>query len=706
MMGRPDTDYLSALTAPRSVALVGASSKSKKLTARPLTFLRHHGYAGRIFPVNPGSSEVMGLPAAPSVRDITEPIEHAYIMLDAEPALAALQDCADKGVAVVSMLADGFAEAGPEGLARQERAEKIAREAGMLLIGPNSTGTVSTTSGFACTTNAAFATAKLIRGHTAVLSQSGSVIGTLLSRGQERGHGFSTLVSLGNEARCTVGDLGSLLLDDPETQAFQLFLETIRDAEALEGFAQGAVARGKPVIAYMIGASEEGRQLAVSHTGALTGGRAAVSAFLREIGIYETQQFETLIEAPGALSGARLSANRPRRATVVSTTGGGGAMVVDQLSTRGVEIGALNHDARSDLSDQGIPLGHGKLVDVTLAGTQYDTMKTVIDRLIRDPETGVLVVAVGSSAQFNPELAVAPIIDAVREAPKNAAPVIGFPLPHAPESLELLESAGIPNFRTLETCAETIALLLRPPPAPRQSAEPLPQTVAARLKTLPAGVQSEATSGVLFEGLGLTCPAMCVFGPEEELPEELALRFPVVAKLDSPDLPHKSEAGAVIVGLNNRADVIAAIIQMKSDAEAYAPGYRLSSVLVQEMRPGLGEAIIGLTRDPLVGPVITVGAGGVMAEIYRDTAVRRAPVALAAAREMISEIKGFALLRGYRGNPPGDLEALAHAVTTFSRLAFELRIEEAEINPIAILASGSGVMMLDALIRLNEDPST
>lgn len=703
MTGQADTDFLAALTAPRAVALVGASSNPKKLTARPLTFLRQHGYAGRILPVNPGSAEVMGLPAAPSVAALDGPVDHAYILLDAEPALDALEHCAAKGVAVVSMLADGFAEAGPEGQARQARAAAIAREAGMLLIGPNSTGVVSTASGFACTTNAAFAAPGITPGHTAVLSQSGSIIGTLLSRGQERGHGFSTLVSLGNEAHCTAGTLGQLLLDDPATHAFQLFLETIRDPDALEDFTRGAVARGKPVVAYMIGASDEGRQLAVSHTGAMTGGRAAVSAFLREIGIFEASQFDTLIEAPLALSRARLPQARPRRATVISTTGGGGAMVIDQLAARGVEIGGLSEAARAELSAKGIPLGHGKLVDVTLAGTKYDTMRTVIDRLIRDPETGLLVVAVGSSAQFNPELAVAPIVDAVRNAPVGAAPVVGFPLPHAPQSLALLEAADIPNFRGLETCAETVAMMLRPAPAPRPTATPLTAALLARLDSLAAGLQSEAVSGEVFEALGIARPATLLLAPDAPLPEPLGLAFPLVAKLVSPDLPHKSEAGAVTLNIGSRDALEQAIAAMRGAAETHAPGYRLDGVLLQEMCRARGEAIIGLTRDPLVGPVVTVGAGGVLTEIYRDTATRPAPVSPDAAREMIDAIKGFAPLRGYRGHPPGDLDALADAVAALSRLALCHRVEEAEINPVAFLAPGDGVVMLDALIRIRED---
>lgn len=699
MTARQVPERLEALTAPRTVALVGASSSPGKITARPLSFLLRHGFQGRIVPVNPGRAEIMGVPTVPSVADIAGPVDHAYILLDADPALKALEQCAEKGVAVVSMLADGFAEAGPAGLARQDRAAAIARDAGILLIGPNSTGVVSTASGFVCTTNAAFAAPSIACGGTAVLSQSGSVIGTLLSRGQERGHGFSTLVSLGNEACVGVGGLGQLLLDDPKTRAFQLFLETIRDAEALGAFAEGARQRGKPVVAYMIGASEEGRQLAVSHTGALTGGRAAVSAFLREVGVHEAQQFETLIEAPRALSRARLPAGRPRRATVISTTGGGGAMVIDQLAARGVEIGGLSDAARAELSAQGIPLGHGKLVDVTLAGTKYDTMRAVVDRLVRDPETGVLIVAVGSSAQFNPELAIAPIVDAAREAPEGAAPIVGFPLPHAPESLALLEAAGIPGFRNLEACVETVALLMRAPPGPRSPAAPLPVAVTRHIDTLPPGVQSEAASGIVFEQLGLARPRTLLLGSTDPLPEAIDLVFPLVAKLVSPDLPHKSEAGAVVLGIANREELAAGIARMKASADSHAPGYRLEGVLVQEMCRGLGEAIIGITRDPLIGPVVTVGAGGVLAEIYRDTATRPAPVTLEAAREMVAAIDGFAPLRGYRGHPEGDLEALAQAVAALSRLALDPRVEEAEANPVAVLAPGSGVLLLDALIR-------
>ena len=693
------TNRLGALLAPRSVALVGASATAGKLTARPLTFLRRHGFAGEIHPVNPGRSTVMGLPAHASVEGIGEPVEHATILVGTEHVAAALEDCARAGVVVASVLADGFAEAGPDGAVLQERLVAIAREAGILLIGPNSTGVVGTRAGFACTTNAAFGADRLLQGRLAVLSQSGSVIGTLLSRGQARGIGFSAFVSVGNEAAAGIGHLGRLLVDDADTDGVLLFMETIRDPDALEDFAARARAAGKPVAAYMIGRSDEGQALSVSHTGALTGSSEAVSAFLRAIGIREVEAFETLIEAPRVLAAARLPEGRPRAVTVVSTTGGGGAMVIDQIAARGIAIGSAGAAARSALSAEGIPLGHGKLIDVTLAGANYAAMRSVVSTLMADPATGLLLVAIGSSAQFDPELAVRPIVDAVAERRPGDAPVMAFPLPHAPQSLAMLEEGGVPSFATVETCAETVALFLRPPrPSAREGAA-LPDTAAALLATAEPGTMDEVAAGAVFEALGVPRPAHVVLPADGALPRELPFPFPVVAKLVSADLPHKTEAGAIAVGIADDAALTQAIAQMRETAERHRPGMRLSGILVQEMCSGVGEALVGLTRDPLVGPVVTVGMGGIATEIYRDTAVRPAPVMVETARAMLDEVAGFALLCGFRGRPEGDLDALAEAVAAISQLAASPLVGEAEVNPLLVRPHGEGVVLLDALIR-------
>lgn len=694
-----DKSRLQALLAPGNVALVGASSSAGKLTARPLTFLRQHGFAGEIFPVNPLREDVMGYRAFPSVRAIPAKVDHAYILLDTDAAIESLEDCAAAGVKVVSMLADGFAEAGDAGRERQARISRIAEEAGILLIGPNSTGVVATHSGLACTTNAAFRAETIGKGHVAVLSQSGSVIGTLFSRGQARGIDYSVLISVGNEATAGIGTLGKLLLDDPDTRSFALFLETIRDPQALTEFARAAAAAGKPITAYMIGRSDEGQALSVTHTGALTGSREAVTAFLRQIGIHQVSNFETLLDAPRILARRPMPFRRPRSITVVSTTGGGGAMVVDQISSQGVEISGCSPASRRKLEGQGIPLGQGKLVDVTLAGANYDTMHEVVSTLADDPATGLLLVVIGSSAQFDPDRAVRPIVDVVAQGGPDRAPVMAFVLPDAPESMDMLEAGEVPAFGNVESCAEALAVYMAEDRGSLEVGGALPATTGDLLAQGGTGVLDEVQSGAVLRTLGLQGPEQIVLTDGEEVPVDLPLSFPVVAKLVSPDIPHKTEAGAIRLDLRDRDALVAAIADMKRSAARYAPGYRSGGVLVQEMRRGVGELLVGLTHDPLVGPIVTVAMGGVMTEIYRDASVRAAPVSQDVAADMLREIKGVAMFQGFRGGIPGDLEAAARAISAFSRLALSSAVSEAEVNPLLVRAQGEGVMFLDALIR-------
>lgn len=707
-----NASLLKAITDPASVAIIGASDSATKLQSRPMRFLLQHGYGGNIYPVNPARSTVLGHPAFAAISDLPGAVDHAYILLNTDAAIEAVKACGIAGIKVVTVLADGFAEAGDAGRERQARLVAAAHEAGILLIGPNSTGLVDTRSGFSCTTNAAFATSTLKPGRLAVISQSGSLIGTVYSRGVARGLAFSTLVSVGNEAACGVGELGELLLDDPGTDGFLLFMETVRQPERLAAFARRAHRLGKPVVCYMIGRSSEGQALSVSHTGAMTGSAQAVSSFLKAHGIREVDNFETLLEAPIALIAAQQRPARRRSVTVVSTTGGGGAMVIDRLGERGVSIAGCSAAARATLSAQKIPLGHGKLVDVTLAGARYESMKEVVSTLIHDPETGVLVVAIGSSAQFQPEIAVKPIIDAAAQAAPGAAPVLAFPLPQADASLQLLTEAGIPAFRTLESCAETIAMVLddaAPEPMLEHASanEPNPikplidQTLAnLGLSAADACVLNEVQAGAVFQALGIERPPQHTFSPPGTAADLGGLEFPVVAKLVSADLPHKSEVGALSMGLADAEKVTAAILQMQESVLLHVPNAAVKSVLVQSMQRGVAEILIGLTRDPLVGPVVTVGMGGTATEIYRDTTVRPAPVNPATATAMLQSLVGFPLLNGFRGRPIADLQAAAQAVVAVSQLAHHPAIAEAEINPLLVREKNQGAVLLDALIRL------
>lgn len=688
------------LIAPKTVALIGASDTPGKIAARPQTFLRQHGFRGRIYPVNPMRETVLGEKAYASLADVPEEIDHAYILVDTEAAVAAVAQCAEARIPVVSVLADGFAEAGPQGLERQKTLVEYARQSGMLLLGPNSMGVVDTRSGFVCTTNAAFRIESLEKGRVGVISQSGSLIGSLLSRGQDRGVAFSTLVSVGNEAAAGIGEIGSILVEDDGTDSIILFMETIRNPSKIAVFARRAKELGKPIVAYLVGLTEEGQALSVSHTGAMTGSVEVKQAFLDSLGIARVDHFDSLLEAPLALRQKTRLTGRPSTVTVVSTTGGGGAMVIDRLSASGVEIAPCSIRSREALTVSGIPLGHGKLVDVTLAGARYDTMRTVIETLIADPATGALVVAIGSSASLDPELAVQPIVDAVMQASIDTAPVFGFPVPFAPCSIKLLEQGGIPCFRSVESCAETIAHLFHTSVVPTFEVEP-DQFVRDAIQDLPSGNLHEVEAGEVFRRLGIAAPAQSVIFPGECIASKLnGLRFPLVAKIVSKHLPHKSDAGAVTLGLESLRELEQAIEDMRVAVARSVPEARIEAILIQEMLHGVGEALIGLTRDPLVGPVVTVASGGVLTEIYKDFAIHPAPVSFETAKEMVAKVKAFALLRGYRGHAEGDLDALARAVVAVSRLGSIEEVIEAEINPVLVLPSNEGVVMLDALVRL------
>jgi acyl-CoA synthetase (NDP forming) len=696
-------DLFHALFEPRRIALIGASADEKKTTARPQRFLRKHGFAGEILPVNPGRSEIMGEKAYKTLDAIPGEIDHAYILLNGKDAVAALAACGKRGVKVASILAGGFADAGAAGASLQDDLVRIVRETGIRLVGPNSIGTVSTDPPMALTANAAFAVDKLRTGNWGLVSQSGSLIGALLSRADARGIGFSRLISVGNEVDLAVGEIADLLVDDPKTRAILLFMETLRDGERLAQTARRAHAAGKPVIAYKLGRSAIGQELAKSHTGAIAGSDATFDAFCRRHGISRVSMFESLIDVPALLVDrppAVQSGARSKRVAVATTTGGGAAMVVDNMAMAGLDIAGPPQALVDWLKPMGIAAGEGKLVDLTLAGAKPEIVAGTIERLLADDGNDAAIFVVGSSAQFNPELAVEPLL----KFAKSAKPFAVALTPSAEKSLALLTAAGLPAFRHPESCAEAMALcLLRPSPQP---VPVLGEPTRAALDALAAGRGSgfdERRAADLFAGLGVPmAKAMAVPDAKRIAAAVAEIGGPVALKILSADIAHKTEAGGVALGLPDGQTAAVAAREIEKRVRAHMPSAKLEGFLVQKMERGLAEVILGFRRDPLVGPTITVGLGGVLAEIYKDAATRLAPVDEAEARQMIEEVKGLATIRGYRNLPRGDVAALARAIAAFSALAHGAfdDVAEAEINPLLVKADGEGVVAVDGLVIL------
>jgi acyl-CoA synthetase (NDP forming) len=684
-------DLRDALFSPRSVAIVGQSDDAAKAAGRPLKFLRRIGYAGRVYPINPRRETVLGERAWPALAALPEPPDHAYIVTSTEAAVAAVEECGALGVKVATVLADGFAEAGAEGIARETRLRETCARTGIRIVGPSSLGVVDLRTRVMLTANAAFDEKDFPLGRVFAASHSGSMIGALMSRGKARGTGFAGFVSVGNEVDLSLGEICAATLDDPDIDGYMLFLETMRHADTLRRFAHSAAERGKPIIAYKLGRSATARELAVSHTGALAGEDDVADQFLKSCGIARVDTLEGLIEGLPLLSRVPVAARGGRkRVGVVTTTAGGATMVVDPLASRGVTIEPASADTLARLAAAGVEVKSARLVDLTIAGARYQTMKAALDILTTAPEFDLVLAAIGSSARSQPETTVRPIIDSAGAA----RPLAAFLVPDAPQALAMLSRAGVPNFRTPEACADVIAAALS-----RQAPRPLPaRTVATAASSGP--ILDELAAGALLDRLGIArAPSVALEVDIARVPP-LPFAYPVAVKVLCAEIAHKTDVGGVALGVADGDALRAAIRKIAATVAERSPGARVGRVLVQPMVSGLGEVLLGYRVDRDVGALIMVAAGGVLTEIARDRSLRLAPIDLATAHEMIGEVRSLIALAGYRGRPAGDLDALAHAIVALSRLADDASIAEAEINPLIVREAGEGVVAVDALVKL------
>lgn len=695
-MPRAIADLAEKLLRPRRVAIVGASGDVKKNNSRPQRYLRKHGYTGDVYPINPGYRELFGEACYPSLQDTPHPADHAYVMVPTAAIEGVIRECRDAGVRVATIFSGGFADAGEDGRQRQNRLVAVAREAGVRLLGPNSLGVVSPAYGLTLSANAVLERESLPKGRAALVSQSGGMLGALVSRGQARGMGFSSLVSVGNECDLSVGEIANMLVDDPATDVILLFLETLRDPDAMRAMAVKAHAAGKPVLAYLLGRSELGQQLAQSHTGAMVGQSRALEAFLDACGIQRLALFESLIEAPMLAAGRKPATGR--RVAIATTTGGAAALVADHLGERGISAVPAADTLRTTLKTHRIDIAEqAPIIDLTMAGTKPEIIDAVMSSFMADPRVDAVIMGVGSSSEYYPQLAVAPLV----KWANAAKPLVAFLLPNAEKSLQLLAAAGIPAFRTPEACADCLSAYLNWRAPSFAKCPPLPKPAKDLLAAAQRDTRmNEQRALSLFAALGIPGPRTAVLRNPAEA-TSAPLTYPVVAKILSQDIAHKSDVGGVKVGLLDAEQLATAVAQLLTEVPKLAPGARIDGVIVQEMVKGLGEAIVGFRQDPLIGPVVAVGVGGILAEVYGDVAVRPAPVDLATAEAMIAEVKGFAPLRGFRGLPAGDLTALASIVAALSQLsAAAPTVTEAEINPVIVGAKGAGAVAVDGLVVL------
>ncbi|TCN35419.1 acyl-CoA synthetase (NDP forming) [Shinella granuli] len=686
--GRPSLD--DCMFRPRAVALIGASADPAKNNARPQRYLTEAGFTGKIVPINPTRNEIMGLPCYPDLASVPFDIDHAFIMVPAAAIEDVIDQCGRKGVPVVTIFTAGFAELGEKGLALQQRIVERARAANVRILGPNCIGLINVQGNLPLTANAAVQEEKLRPGPVSVVSQSGSMLGSMLTRAAARGIGFSKMISIGNEADLSVGEVVSLLARDDDTKVILLFLETIRDGEALAKAAREAFSAGKAVIAYKLGRSALGRRVAASHTGAMVGADELAQAFFRANGILRVETLEALIELPRLIEGHHPP--KGRRVGMMTATGGAAAMIVDRLGVYGDTVPEPPEDFRNRLASEGIEISDSPLIDLPMGSSGGGRYTRILSELMASEHCDAVVSVMGSSARSNPKM----VCERVLGARLGAKPLAVFLAPQADEGLSILHEAGIAGFRTPESCADAIhAYLNWHEPSIRVAVDD-EELVEARRVAAETIDWDERKATALFALLGVPVAESRIVPAEGGAVEPVSGLAAV--KCLSPDILHKSDAGLVALGVTPDAvpEVAGEILRK---ARAAFPKARLEGVLVQKMEKGLAEVILGYRRDPEVGPVVVLGIGGVTAELRPSISVRAAPIDPAAAQEMIAEIPELRKLAGFRNLPKGDLSALAETIVRFSRLALVGGdITEAEINPLLIKEENYGVVAVDGLV--------
>ena len=699
---------LDSLLSPRSVAVVGASPDPHKIRGALLRLLRKNGFAGRIVPVNPSYADIGGLPCFPTIAAAGGPLDLALVAIPAAGVLAALEECAAAGVRNAVVISSGFAEDDASPADLQDRVAALARRTGMRVCGPNAEGFHNEVDRVSATFSPAVDRETddhptAVTARVGIVAQSGGMGFALYNRGRALGLSFSAVVTTGNEADLTAADFLAHMAEDPATAAVLLFLESVRDPAGFAAAAAAAIAAGKPVVAIKIGRSAVGKLAAASHTASMAGWGAGYDAMFRRHGIVVAAELEEALAVTAALVGNPSA--RGGRVAVVTVSGGAGAWSADALAAAGLdlpELGAGTQEAiRAFIPSYGAARNP---VDLTAGGAQGGGMLRAVELLSRDP--AVDQVAVITSLSNPARVAIdGPGLAALLAERRKPVLFYSYTLPSAIGRRILAEAGAVifPSMATLAASARALADRSRFVPPAVAAPVALPDAVRALLSG-PAGPLAEHAAKAMLAACGVTMAPSRLVAQAAGLAEAAAaLGFPLAAKVQSAAIPHKTEAGGVRLGIANLPALEAAFAAILANAARHAPGAAIDGVLLEPMAGKGVEMIVGVVRDPVFGPVVTVGAGGVTTELFHDIAHRLAPVDEAEATAMVRELRSAPLLEGFRGAPPADLPALARLVALVSRIADAGRaaIAELELNPVIVHPAGQGCTVADALLALS-----
>ncbi len=688
---------LDALLSPRSIAVVGAS-EGPRHGGEVMRALRASRYGGRVVPVNPGRARVYGLACAASLSAMDAPVDCAVLAVGRDQVLGCLAEAAGRGVRAAVIVSGGFKESGPEGARLEAGIADFVRRTGIRVLGPNTIGFINVAGQVGC--YAASLPVGLSPGIVGAAVQSGTVCGALGGAG--RGLRFSHLVATGNETDVSAADLVAFFAQDPATRVISLFSESIKDGPAFMRAAEQARRAGKPIVMLKTGRSDAAQRMSATHTGSLADSPRVLRAMMRRYGIIQVETLSELITTTELV--AALIDRLPVQGGfgVMTHSGGEAAILLDLADRIGLRLPDLSPDTvellRTVLPSYAAPQNP---LDVTGVGAVDGAVfRACLETLLGDPNLGLVAVMQDARAGHWVLKQAATLTAEVGRVSKT--PVVFFSNTSRhfePELDDILAAGRVPFLYGTREVLSAVASVLNGGGAPVGCAEAPVEGASARRALSQAG-RDGGTGLLALAGIGTARQVPCATAEAAEA-AAAAIGYPVALKIDSPDIVHKTEAGGVALGIASPQALRDTVATMLDQARRHAPEAELRGVLVQEMIAGpVAEIIVSVERDPVYGPFVMCGLGGLFAEILDDVAIRLAPVGIEEAREMVEELRAAPLLKGARGRPAADHDALARAISGLSRLgcALEEEADGIEINPLLVLPEGCGVRAVDLVV--------
>jgi acetyltransferase len=685
--------------------VVGASPKEGKVGRVVLENILRSGYPGRVYPVNPNHRQVLGRPCFPSLKEVPGTTDLAVVIVPAPAVEGVIRECGEKSIAAAVIITAGFKETGGEGYRRERSLKETASRLGVRILGPNCLGIADTYTPL----NATFANRQPLQGEVAFMSQSGALCTAVLGWAEENRLGFSRFISLGNKADLNECDFLEALAADPHTKIIAAYLEGVEEGRR---FLETAwkVSRKKPVVVFKAGTTEAGARAVSSHTGTLAGSERSYQAAFLKGGVIRAFRVEELFMlAKGFVSQALPPG---RRVAVITNAGGPGIIASDALEREGFQLASLQKETIRLLRDK-LPPAAGVFNPVDVLGDAgASRYREAVAAVMKDPGVDALLVVLTPQAMTEVRESAQAVVEETRGVKK---PVLAVFMggEEIREGERVLEKGGIPNFpfpedavKTLGAMRDYAALLVRKPPTitrfevDRERAQRVLDS-ARKDNRLELG-EVEAREVLAAYGIPVARTILAT-NLEECIRAGRNIGYPVVLKIASPQILHKTDVGGVVVNIADTDSLIDAYQNITARVRRLAPEAEIWGVLVQEMLPPSRELILGMNRDPQFGPLVMLGLGGIYVEVLKDVSFRLAPLGREDVMEMLRELKSYWLLQGARGEPPADVGAVVEVTLRVSQMAEELpELEELDINPLRVMEKGKGCLAADARMVLRE----